>query len=121
MVTERDVAVTRFRQLLKVRAWPEWPAAMAKLQALGFTEEHAHQIRKGVEEVVLHGSYAAANHEEADMVGQVLSVLLHQGYEVLTPTGEPGTEPRVYLSPFDRRTWLVLAHRAIPGHSVKEG
>lgn len=110
---ERQVTVTRFRQMLEVRKWPEWSAAVAKLHELEFSDEQVKQIRHGVEEVVLHGQYGNENHQVSDMVGQVLSVLLHQGYEVLTPTGEAGTEPRVYLSPIDRRTWLVRAHRAV--------
>lgn len=88
-----EVAIRRFRQLGKVRAWPEWSKAMDRLRDLGCTEEQLSQVRRGVEEVVFRGAYGSKDSDVVWHVYQVLSVLLHQGYEVLDLYDQPATEP----------------------------
>jgi len=96
-----DVDVTRFRQMLKVRAWPEWPIADLKLYRLGCTDDQLKEIRKGVEAVVMDGAYGTFDSDVAWHIQQVLCVLLHQGYEMLSVLDQRATSPHVARSRFD--------------------
>lgn len=102
-----DMAIRRFRQLGKVRAWPEWPAAMDRLRELGCTEDQLVQIRRGVEEVVFRGSVGSEDSDVVWHVAQVLSVLIHQGYEVLDLYDKPASESRWSRDPLDPRRYQV--------------
>lgn len=106
----REEAVTRFRQLQRVRAWSEWPAAEAKLREVGCTPEQVAEVRKGVEAVVLHGSAATTDADVAWHTSQILSVLLHQGYEILTLTRQPGEQPHWRRSRL-HGNWIVTVRR----------